>query len=237
MSEDIIPPTDLDRLLSSFRKLVRAEFPTSTFRGIFEYAVEAVGSNTIDCSPTDTQIPLPSLAKVPLRSSILGAIVTPTVGSRCLIMFVNTDITQPVCVFIEGPPAVATVRATGAVNLASGGYPTTEHVMTVEATVLLVYNMVNALGVALAAVSPPVGITDTATLGSALSSPALATQWVIALNAAIANQSIPPPGVALAPALNTSSAFAAAIAAGLSGKLPDATALYPGIGSPLTKTG
>lgn len=237
MSEDVIPPTDLDRLLSSFRKLVRAEFPQLTFMGIWEYAVEGVGTNTIDCSPTDTAIPLPTLSKVPLRASILGNTVTPTVGARAIIIFLNGDPTKPVCVGVDGPPVVATVAASGTLNLGGGGMSTTEHVATVEAMVLLVYNMVGALGTALVAVSPAVGITDTTSLGGALSSANLAAQWVIALNTILAQQAIPPPGTAVAPALNTSAAFIAALAAAFTGKLPNVTGLFPGLGAPSVKTG
>lgn len=143
MSEDVIPPTDLDRLLSAFRKLVRAEFPQLTYMGIWEYSVQATDgtllspSTTVDCSPIDTAIPLPTLAKVPLRAGIMGEQVTPQVGARCLIAFINGDPTKPICISVDqivaifiagGKPTQGAARTGDPVAGAAIGAPTSTKV-------------------------------------------------------------------------------------------------------------
>ena len=106
-----IQPTEADRLLTAIRSIIRAELPQYTYLGLYEYAVQATDGTTIDCDPTDTTIPLPSLARVPLRSSIQGERAKPTVGSRCLIAFVNADPTRPICVSAD--PVAQTVQIAG----------------------------------------------------------------------------------------------------------------------------
>lgn len=129
-----IPPTNLDRLWNSFRALVRAESPTLTFAGIYEYGIQAVHgtapSATVDCSPTDTTIPLPPLVNIPMRSAVDGTTVTPTIGSNCLVMFVNADPSRPVVFGVDPISAMVKVQATAeidisapAVNIANGVLP------------------------------------------------------------------------------------------------------------------
>lgn len=120
------PPTIQDRLLTAFRALVRAEFPQYTYLGIYEYAIRATDGSTVDCDPVDTTIPLPSLAKVPLRSSILGETVTPQAkGERCLVMFVNGDPTRAICVSTDPYPKAAQIgdATTTTLKLAGGVLP------------------------------------------------------------------------------------------------------------------
>jgi hypothetical protein len=108
----------IDRLLDSFRALVRAEFPALTFLGIYEYTVQSSSSATVDLVPTVTSIGLPVLTGVALRASVLGELVTgAAVGALALIEFVNGDPTRPICVSLSSPAQTATVDATGTLTL------------------------------------------------------------------------------------------------------------------------
>jgi hypothetical protein len=95
----VVPPTPLDRLWAAFRALVRAELPSLTFLGVYEYAVDAADgttstpSTTVDCTPTDSTISLPPLTAVPIR---LPFGVTPPVGALCYVEFANGDPTKPI---------------------------------------------------------------------------------------------------------------------------------------------
>ncbi len=120
-----------------------------------------------------------------------------------------------------------------------GGLPLGNHVMTVEACALLIYNTLVALmaaaggGPLLAAVLQPL-------LGTAVNA-ALAAQAVPApvgevAQAAAATALLPSFATGTVPA-NTSAFFTAAIAAGLSGKTENVTGLFPSLGAKDVKTG
>ena len=117
----VVAPTALDRLWNSFRALVRAEFPTFTFTGIYEYAIQntrgSIPNVTVDCTPTDTTIPLPPLTNIPLRSSVSGATSVPNVGTRCIVAFLNQDPTRPVIVGVDAVVSRASVDATSEVDI------------------------------------------------------------------------------------------------------------------------
>lgn len=117
----LVPPTSFDRLLSAFRALVRAEDPNRAYRGIYEYRVGAVTTTTADVSPTDSSLPLPSILRVPLAHSLLGEAVLLTVGTTCLLGFVNGDPARPVLIGVtanaDQTPQNTTVDATAAMKL------------------------------------------------------------------------------------------------------------------------
>jgi hypothetical protein len=114
----VVAPTTADRLLAALRALIRAELPQLTFLGTYEYSIQAAGSATVDVSPTDTTIPLPTLTGVPLRSSLLGQVVSAqAVGGLALIRFINGDPTRPVCMGITTIPDTAALDATGEIQV------------------------------------------------------------------------------------------------------------------------
>ena len=115
MTQPAIPT--LDRLLTSFRSLTRAQFPQFDFAGTFEYSIQAATSSSVDCSPTDTTLPLPSLVGIPMRSSLLGDTVTLTPGNRCLVQFVNRDPSRPIIVGADPIPVVSTIDASATMNV------------------------------------------------------------------------------------------------------------------------
>jgi hypothetical protein len=110
-------PTLYDRLLVALRALVRDMDPRRDYRGVFEYQIVAATSSTVDATPTDTSVGLPSVSKALLRPSILGESVTPSTGSLCLIAFINCDPTRPICVGVLPKPVSATVDASATLTL------------------------------------------------------------------------------------------------------------------------
>lgn len=114
-----VPPSASDRLLNALRMLIRGEVPQLSFYGIYEYTIQSAGGTTISCTPADTTQSLPSLANVPIRTSVTGEKVTvpaSAVGSRCLIAFVNADPTRPVCIGVDSfPGALPAARLTDTV--------------------------------------------------------------------------------------------------------------------------
>jgi len=99
-------PTALDRLWSAFRALVRAELPALSFLGVYEYRVTATDgtsstpATTVDCTPTDAALKLPSISKAPVR---LPYGVTPPVGALCSVQFMNGDPSRPTVTNFSDP--------------------------------------------------------------------------------------------------------------------------------------
>src|SRR5208337_1995713 len=99
--------------------LIRAEFPQYTFCGVYGYTIQAINSGTgaIDCEPTDTTLSLPPLSNVPLRASILGETCLATMGSPCLVEFVNADPTKPNIISVGSTVFSGTMDATNVFNV------------------------------------------------------------------------------------------------------------------------
>jgi hypothetical protein len=118
-----VQPSNLDRLLTAVRNLIRAELPSYTYCGLYEYTIQAVNSGTgaVDLSPTDTTIPLPLLSAIPLKPSLLGEMVQATVGSLALVEFVNSDPTRPEVVSIGATIFEGTIDATQTLNIGPSG--------------------------------------------------------------------------------------------------------------------
>lgn len=120
-------PTIRDRLLAAFRAIVRAEFPTLTFLGRYEYTVISVaGNSAITCKVIDPTLDVPNLVNIPQASGLLADVATPSVGATVDVMFKNGDPTRPVVVgtsavdsasMAGGGPAVARVG-----DIVNGGY-------------------------------------------------------------------------------------------------------------------
>jgi hypothetical protein len=226
-------PTADDRLLASFRALVRAEFPHLTYAAPYQYAIQVVhgagASATVDVSPVDTSIVLPTLAQVPLLP-IVGWTCTPSVGSQCVIQFLNSDPTRPVCTSIDGAP--------GAAAIAAGGMVAVEHLMTTEAVALLIYNTWVAL-LLTAGGGPLTAVILQPLLGAAVVA-ALTAQGVpappgLVAQAALAAAQLPTFAAGTTPA--TTSAFFQAAIGGVASKTPNVSGLFPSLGCPAVEAG
>lgn len=107
MSADVSP---LDQLLRAIRSIVQAEIRALVgLPGVYEYSIFASDGTTVDAIPTSA-VGLPSVNKVPLRSSAIGPL-NPVTGKLCHIVFVNGDPRRPVCTWCEpnSGPAVSRV--------------------------------------------------------------------------------------------------------------------------------
>ena len=111
-------PTTLDRLMRSFRALVREEFPRLTFLGIYEYSVSSAGSNTADLKLIDTSIGLPDMVSVPLR--LPGSTATLAVGAKAIVAFVNGDPGRPFVLTADNVTTLAIGQAASTMTLAAG---------------------------------------------------------------------------------------------------------------------
>ena len=117
MSEPL-PPNVLDRILAALRKLIVQECPQITYEGIWEYSVTSVnGDDTVNGTPTDSTIPLPSLNNVPVGGLALGGTSTPSIGSAFLVEFLNADGSKYVIVSAAPAVSVANVDATDIVEI------------------------------------------------------------------------------------------------------------------------
>lgn len=111
-------PTRSDRLLSALRALIRGEFPSLTFMGVYSYTVQSVASATVSVAPTDTTLGLPTIPSLPLSSSILGEQVSgAAIGAVALVQFVNGSPSRPEVISLSLPSTQATVDATGTLAL------------------------------------------------------------------------------------------------------------------------
>lgn len=100
-----------NRLLAAIRSIIRSEFPSYTYHGIYEYAVQSASSMSVKAAPVDTTLGLPFTAEIPLKSSILGEVVTPTVGNVVLVAFVNGSPARPVIVGCEAKNMLVDISA------------------------------------------------------------------------------------------------------------------------------
>ena len=115
-----VQPTNTDRLLTSLRLILRAEIPELNFLGTYEYSVQSSSGTTVDASPVDTTIPLPSITNMPVFPSVLGESITGIqTGQLCLVQFVNGDPTRPEVIGLSEINQTATVDATGTLTVGS----------------------------------------------------------------------------------------------------------------------
>lgn len=110
-----------DRLLDDLRNMVRAESPSLTYCGVWEYTITRADDKTIDGTPTSSQVP--AITNCPMTPGLLGEGVTPTPGSKCRVQFVNADPTRPECVAIVGTPVLSKIDASTFVRLGAGVLP------------------------------------------------------------------------------------------------------------------
>ncbi len=95
----------VERLRTDMRSLIRAEVPSLSYSGVWEYTIASATSTTVDAVPTD--IRMPPVANCPMMPGLIGEVVTPTPGSKCRIVFVNGDPSRAECIGIDGPPSLA----------------------------------------------------------------------------------------------------------------------------------
>jgi hypothetical protein len=113
----MLESSPLDRLLVSIRELIRAEVPSLTFCGLYEYTVSGVNGATLACQPVSQTTGLPVLSNVPLQPSILGEVGTPSAGDLCLVQFVNGSPSRPEVISLGPTNAAGTLDASDVLNV------------------------------------------------------------------------------------------------------------------------
>ena len=105
----LVVPTR-DRLWDPFRRLVALLVAPTRFYGRYRYTISNPTKATVDASPVDSTLGLPSLQGVQLNSDAIFTYL-PTSGAECHIQFLDGNPALPRCVWTAGggPNPVARV--------------------------------------------------------------------------------------------------------------------------------
>lgn len=223
--------------LAAMQDLIRALFPRLDYMAPVEYRVESLAGKRLMLQPVRASSGKPDLARVPVRPGISGARCEPDLGSRVLVSFTEGDPARPSVTSFE--EADADGFSPDLLSLEAGGMVGGEHVMTAEATALLIYNTLVALmaaaggGPLLAAVLQPLlgaAVTAAISAQAAPAPPGLVAQTAAAaaLQAGFAAGTTPSPAMF--------AAWTSALAA-LATKTPNVSGSFPSVGSAAVKAG
>lgn len=224
------------RALDAFASLLDAVDPGRKFRGVVEYRVVTLSGERLDLQPVRASLGMPDLDLAVVRPGVPGCKAETALGSYVLVGFVNSDPARPYVAAFEDPDGDGFQPTS--LSLLAGDSAGGEHLMTVEACALLIYNVFYALSLTVPA---PAGV-------GVLLQPFITP----AILAAMTAQSAPaPPGlvaqIATAAALtsgmttgtvpsNATGPLAAGLTA-LSTKTPNVSTLFPSLGCPAVKAG
>lgn len=111
-----------ERLLQSIRSLIREEVSRLEYGTIVEYVITQAASMKVSCKPNAANSPWPVLADVPLKAGLIGETVTPTVGAKCLIVFMDNDPSLYRCIGIEGTSQTTSFASSGDITATPGGF-------------------------------------------------------------------------------------------------------------------
>jgi hypothetical protein len=111
-------PTN-DRIWGPFRALVNLLLQPTRFYGTYEYTITGTDGTTVNGTPNDPSLNLPSINGAELRADSI-ATQTPTVGNLCHIIFVNGDPARFKCSWCAPPPTAVSI-AGGADYVALAG--------------------------------------------------------------------------------------------------------------------
>jgi hypothetical protein len=217
--------------------------PDRRFRGVTEYRVVTVDGNRLNLQPVRVSTGMPDLRRVPIRPGVAGCDGTAALGSRVLVGFADSDPGRPFVAGFEDPdgdgfqPSALKLRG-DTVELLGGTGVGGEHVMTTEATALLIYNVLVAWcaaaggGPLLAAVLQPLimpAIITAITAQAAPAPPGEEAQTILAATLAATMAAGTTPSM-------TSQPFNAVIAA-LATKTPNESGYFPSVGSAAVEAG
>jgi len=94
-------PWGASRRSEALRRVVYALFPQLRWNGVYEYRIGLVQNDRLALQPVLTSLGLPILEQVKVRPGMAGLKCTPTLGSLCLVSFVNSDPSRPVVVSFD----------------------------------------------------------------------------------------------------------------------------------------
>jgi hypothetical protein len=102
-----LAPTN-DRIWGPFRSLVNLLIQPTRFYGTYEYTITGTNGTTVNATPNDPSLNLPSINGAELRADSI-ATQTPTVGNICHIIFVNGDPAKYKCSWSAPSPQSAAI--------------------------------------------------------------------------------------------------------------------------------
>jgi hypothetical protein len=152
-----------DRLLGALTAFIGKQIAPTRFYGRYAYSIVAATTETVDCTPQDLSLGLPTLQQVPLRSDAISSYLPPP-GEDCDIMFLDGVPTAPICVWTGGPPE------TVAIGEVPAPLATASAVETIAGALITV-----AAGY-VTALTPP-GVPSGATATWAIAAPAIEALW------------------------------------------------------------
>jgi hypothetical protein len=97
-----------NRMLDDVRHIVRDEISSLSYSGIWEYTLFAGTLTTCELQSTTSQ--MPDLGSVPYASGLMGEQVVPAPGSKCRVVFLNSDPSRPVVIGIDGSPSLIKIQ-------------------------------------------------------------------------------------------------------------------------------
>lgn len=112
-----------DRMLGPILGIIDQRVAPARFYGRYRYSISNPSTTTVDATPIDSSIGLPSLQGVPLDSDSIATYVPPD-GGECHIMFLDGKPTMPRVVWTAGTATVVNVLG-GKVPAARQGDATT----------------------------------------------------------------------------------------------------------------
>jgi hypothetical protein len=208
-------PADTSRMSAALERIVGQFTARHRFYAPWEYRVVARTAERLDLQAVRASAGMPDLRAVKIRPGVGGARVHPTLGSLCLVSFVNGDPARPVVTSFDDQDGAGWVPTEIALQAGATGASPTEHATSAEALVLFVW-------AALAPLATPLGgaAAVAGAIGTALAAMSSATLDSIDTAAAL-------------PAGTTKTAIANLLAA----KTADTTGKAPSIGWPNVRGG
>lgn len=114
--------TQESRLIQDIRSIVRDEMFRAEFGAPIEYEITKAAENLISAKPTaGKDSPWPALADIKLAPGLFGESVTPTVGAKCRIVFLDSDPSLYRCIGIDGLSQKTTFASSGNIEATAGG--------------------------------------------------------------------------------------------------------------------
>lgn len=222
-------------LADGLRELLEQLDPDRRYRGVTEYRIVDQSGDRLELEPVRKSTGMPDLRNVLVRPGVPGVSAEHALGSYALVGFVDSDPGRPVVLAFQDAEGEGFQPTS--LSLHAGGMAATEHLMTLEATVVLLHNVIVGLGLA---GFPPAWLTSGVITG--------------VINAALAASAVPAPPTAVAQLAasagigatmltsmgNTVAPYAPAIALAIDGppgKTANESGLFPSLGAPALKGG
>jgi hypothetical protein len=96
---------DSTEMLTAWRQIFEALFPTLRYRGVFEYRVVTQAGDRLNLQPVRVATGMPDLGRVPYRPGIPGVKAQVLPGELVLVAFADADPSRPQVIAHDAPDA------------------------------------------------------------------------------------------------------------------------------------